>query len=82
MSSTVTPTDPYGVLSPRELAVLQLAVRGMNNRQMGARLGIRITTVACYVDRIFQKLGATNRVEAGYLLGIADGKKKVNEDTP
>ena len=51
-------------LSPREAEVLNAVGDGMNNREIGARLGISENSVKMHLKRIFFKLGATDRTEA------------------
>jgi DNA-binding NarL/FixJ family response regulator len=51
-------------LTSREREVLQLLSRGMNNREIGATLGIAEGTVKLHVTNILSKLAADNRVEA------------------
>ena len=51
-------------LSPREAEVLNAVGDGMNNREIGASLGISENSVKMHLKRIFFKLGATDRTEA------------------
>jgi DNA-binding NarL/FixJ family response regulator len=51
-------------LSDREREVLQHAVRGLTNKQIGAILGISDRTVQNHLASIFEKLGAASRTEA------------------
>jgi DNA-binding NarL/FixJ family response regulator len=48
--------------------VLQLAVSGVPDKQIAARLGISTATVRSHVRRLCEKLGAANRCQ---LAGIA-----------
>lgn len=65
-------TDPASVadaslleqLSPRELDVLKLIARGMENAQIAHELDISPRTVKNHVSSILSKLGLTSRVEA------------------
>lgn len=50
-------------LSPQELAVAQLASRGMSNREVGERLFLSHRTVGSHLYRIYPKLGITNRAQ-------------------
>jgi PAS domain S-box-containing protein len=50
-------------LSERELKVLELAIEGLTDQQIGARIGIRTTTVNSYWVRIRGKLGHFSRTE-------------------
>jgi len=51
-------------LSPRELAVLQLAAAGNSNRMIGDLLHIGETTVKSHMSTILVKLGANDRTHA------------------
>ena len=51
-------------LSPREAEVLKAVGGGMNNREIGAKLGISENSVKMHLKRVFFKLGATDRTEA------------------
>lgn len=51
-------------LSARERECLHLAARGMNSRQIGAKLQIGERTVHSHFASLLAKLGATNRHEA------------------
>lgn len=56
-------TDPAG-LSKTETRVIQLVARGMQNKSIGAELGLPETTVKMHVRAIFKKLGSRNRTDA------------------
>jgi DNA-binding CsgD family transcriptional regulator/tetratricopeptide (TPR) repeat protein len=66
----VTRTGPDRKLpiSDRELEVLALIARGLTNKQIASELFISERTAAHHVAHIFDKLGASSRVEAA---GIA-----------
>jgi DNA-binding CsgD family transcriptional regulator len=51
-------------LTPRELEILRIAARGLTDKEIAARLGIRSHTVSNYLTVILLKLGARNRTEA------------------
>jgi DNA-binding CsgD family transcriptional regulator len=59
-----TRANPYG-LTHRELAVLQLVVQGMADKQIADALGISIYTVNKHVGNILGKMNAVSRTEAG-----------------
>ena len=56
------------VLTPRELAVLELLAEGHTNREIAAALYISASTAGVHVSNILRKLGAKRRVDAA---GIA-----------
>jgi DNA-binding NarL/FixJ family response regulator len=51
-------------LSPRELEVLRLVARGMENSEIAGELHISPRTAKNHVSSILGKLGLTNRIEA------------------
>jgi DNA-binding NarL/FixJ family response regulator len=58
------PRPSHEPLTPRELDVLRLLVRGLTNRQIAERLYISTGTVKLHVERIIAKLGVTDRTQA------------------
>jgi DNA-binding NarL/FixJ family response regulator len=65
--STLSPLtsgpDPEAALAPRERQVLELLCEGCYYKEIAKRLGISISTVGTYVQRIYDKLHCTNRWE-------------------
>ncbi len=61
-------SEPVGVaieaLTPRELEVLQLMARGLDNTAIAERLGVGYTTVRAHVSSIMAKLDARSRLAA------------------
>ncbi|HEY3342407.1 MAG TPA: response regulator transcription factor, partial [Anaerolineae bacterium] len=51
-------------LTVRELEVLRLIARGLQNKQIATQLGISLRTVEGHLNNIFGKLGVTSRTEA------------------
>lgn len=51
-------------LSPRELEVLQLVARGLDNSEIAAELGISPRTAKNHVSSILAKLDVPNRIQA------------------
>lgn len=58
------------LLSRRELEVLQLIAEGYTNKEIASQLIVAASTVKTHVDKIFFKLGVTNRAQA-----ISEAKK-------
>jgi len=56
--------DAIASLSPRELEVLRLMTRGLDNRAIAANLGIAYTTVRTHARSLIEKLGARSRLDA------------------
>lgn len=50
-------------LTPRELAIVRAVVAGDTNQEIGHNLSITENTVKSHLTHIFNKLGASNRVE-------------------
>lgn len=51
-------------LTPRQLEVLQLMVRGLSNKEIAGKLHLSETTVKSHVTAVLRKLGATDRTQA------------------
>jgi FixJ family two-component response regulator len=51
------------LLSPRELEVMRLVVRGMLNKQIAAELQIAEITVKVHRRRVMEKIGAQSLAE-------------------
>jgi DNA-binding NarL/FixJ family response regulator len=54
-------------LSERQCDVLRLIAEGLTSKEIAARLGVTLKTVATHTERIFDKLGASNRTHAAAL---------------
>jgi DNA-binding NarL/FixJ family response regulator len=50
---------PYITLTPKERGVLQLAIEGLSNKEIGARIGTSRKTVEGHLSDIFAKYGIT-----------------------
>ena len=55
---------PFAELTTREKEVLHLLARGLDNGEIGARLGISAKTIRNHVSGIFSKLGTETRAKA------------------
>ncbi len=63
-------------LTPRELEVLALVVKGMNNREIGEQLHLATGTVRNHVSEIMGKLTVSDRTQAAVKavqMGLVDG---------
>lgn len=65
-------------LSPRELEVLELAARGLRNREIGKTLFLSERTVQTHLSHIFSKLGVGSRTEA-IIHGLRQGWFRVDD---
>jgi len=58
------PTDPASLgISPREAEVLVQLAQGLSNKEIARALGISPNTVKTHLARLYEKLGATRRVD-------------------
>lgn len=64
IGSVVRPAAPTFDLTERELEVLALIVKGMNNGEIADQLYISASTVKNHVSNVLSKLNAANRSEA------------------
>jgi len=60
MAGKDTAVQPIDRLTDRELEVFQLIGRGLTTREIGARLGLGLTTIDTYRTRIKEKLNLDN----------------------
>jgi DNA-binding NarL/FixJ family response regulator len=70
-----------GVLSPRELEVLQLISSGLTNGEVAARLHVTVHAVKFHLAAIYRRLGVSNRTEAAvtYLRAQAQSLEPLGE---
>ena len=57
------PDHGWGSLTPAELEVVRLAVDGLSNPEIGARLYMSRSTVKTHLSHVYAKLGVANRTE-------------------
>jgi DNA-binding CsgD family transcriptional regulator len=65
--SDVPGPNPYGVLTARELQVLEMASLGLTNWQIAASLHVTVHAIKFHLAAIYRKLKVTNRTEAAVL---------------
>jgi DNA-binding NarL/FixJ family response regulator len=58
------PTTPFPELSERELEVLDLIARGLNNHEIAEKLHVAAKTVSNHISNIFSKLHVADRAQA------------------
>ena len=78
-------THNEGLLTPRELEVLERLARGRANKQIAVELGLGLRTVEGHVSNILAKLGVQSRTEAvAYALGsrLVDPENRGNPHHP
>ena len=51
-------------LTPKEIEVLKLIVKGLNNSEIANELVLSLSTVKFHIENIFTKLNTTNRTRA------------------
>ena len=52
------------VLTERQRGILESAIRGLTNKEIGAQFGLSPLSVKKYLSIVFAKIGAANRTEA------------------
>lgn len=58
------PSEVEDPLTDREHGVLQLAARGLPNKEIATQLGVSVRTVEAHLSRVFHKLDVGSRTEA------------------
>lgn len=67
-----SPKNDMEQLTERELQVLQLAAKGMSNRDIARELSISVRTVQTHLSNVFNKMGVGSRTEA-VMYGLRKG---------
>ena len=60
----LTPQPGKSELTEREMSVLQLAARGMSNKEIAQQLNLAMPTIKAHLVNIFNKMGVASRTEA------------------
>lgn len=50
-------------LTEREITVAHLTARGLSNREMGEKIGLREQTIKFHLSNIYRKMGLTSRAQ-------------------
>jgi RNA polymerase sigma factor (sigma-70 family) len=61
--------DALDELTPQELQIVQMAARGLSNREIAQQLYVSHRTVESHLYRVFPKLGVTSRAQLVGALG-------------
>jgi two-component system, NarL family, nitrate/nitrite response regulator NarL len=64
MLRRMRPAGPPTTITPRMREVLALMAEGMTNREIAYELGLSPFTVKNYIERIYERMGALDRVQA------------------
>ncbi len=54
-------------LTPKEIEVLKLIVKGLNNNEIANKLVLSLSTVKFHIENIFAKLNTNNRTRAAVI---------------
>lgn len=65
-------------LSARELEILAQIKLGKTNKDIARSLNIAVGTVKLHVNRIFRKLGVSNRVQAVFVSNDSGARNSLN----
>ena len=79
-SNTTSSESDRGILSRRQLEVLELIQSGKSNNAIAEELGLSTGTVKMHVSGIFKKLKVSNRTEAVAIYSQLESEVKVNKD--
>lgn len=66
------------ILTPTETEVARLAVKGLSNPEIGARLFMSRSTVKTHLSHIYAKVGVANRTELATRVGTTDASPAVS----
>lgn len=70
-----------GLLTDRDLEILQLVAEGLSNRQISEQLFLSLNTVRNYVQRTLEKLGAHSKLEAASR-ALSEGLVRLPDSAP
>ena len=71
-------TKGLSLLSKREMEIVQSLAEGLTNREIAQRFGLSQHTVKNYLFRVFDKLGASNRIELLFMTLARSGSQSVS----
>lgn len=58
----------YSKLSPRQLSILRLLTKGLDNRTIATKLGLSVKTIEAHLTRLYRHLRVQSRLEATSLV--------------
>lgn len=64
VETVATPAQPTVDLTPKEKEILTLITQGKSNKEIAAELFVEVSTVKTHINKLYAKIGATNRREA------------------
>jgi two-component system invasion response regulator UvrY len=63
-------SDPFRLLSDREIGVMEDLLEGRGTKEIAMRLGVQPSTVATFKARLFEKLGVSNLLDLQRLVSL------------
>lgn len=72
-----TSSEPIPLLSPREKQVMQLIVKGADNKDIKSALNIQSSTLSTFKLKIFKKLNVSNAVELATKMNAMNAAEKL-----
>ena len=68
-------------LTPRQREVLEMASRGLTNRQIAASLGLTVHAVKFHLGMVYRALHVANRTEAAFLYLYPEREKTSSSES-
>ena len=73
---------PLRNATARQLRIIELVAKGLNNREIADKLGISSNVVRNYLGKIYEKVGVKNRVQLAlwYETRVHEQKERLRSD--